>query len=139
MKLKFLMVLGVIAIGTCLYVNSSLSDNIMASTNKSMRFDADEEYKIAAVAMDGIYQSIEIIEQNDKEIVISMENSSEYNFHSMMVNAQFVNERGVPYHIETAFLTDGLMAGTKCTAHIEITAPEMLEELDWINFYTEGF
>lgn len=136
MKAKKMILIGglLLLFGGCLV-------SINATDTQKENVVIDEKYDAAVKAMDGIYKSITITDQDfDKGIVtIAISNTSDYDFNNMMVHMEFVNKKREAYYVETAFVFDGLKAGEERVISYEIADLNMLKDLKEFNFCTEGF
>lgn len=138
MKAKTLLLVSALLIGGCVFVNHSIS----AATKEVLNVGTqDKRYIEASDAMDSIYKSIEVLNEDLENgvVTISIENPSNYSFQNMMVHMEFVNKNKEAYYVETAFVFEGLKAGEKRELEFVIQDLNMLNDLDWFNFCTEGF
>lgn len=133
MKLRGLMLSGLVLL--------SLRGMVVTNEVQVEKVQVDELYQEATNAMDSIYRSIKIVDQDFKNgiITIYIANNTDYSFHNMMVHMELVNKNKEAYYVETAFIFDGLDAKEERVIVYELADPNMLADLDTFNFCTEGF
>ena len=139
MKYKVLMLFAsaVMVASSCLFI----SNNTKVEATTIVHEPKDMTFEQAQQAMNDIYKSITVLNKDLEkgEVTISIANPSDYDFHNMMVHMEFVNKQREAYYVETEFIFDGLKGGEEREITFFIQDMNMLNELDWFNFCTEGF
>lgn len=139
MKLKVLLgavVLGIVGVN-CVSIYNALGNNSVTVEQE----DVADEYELAKNAIDGIHNSIKIINRDNTtgKLTLSLYNPGNYDFSNLMIDIEFVDKNGEAYYYETVFITDGLAQLEFQVIDFEVLDLTMLESVESFNFFVQGF